>query len=98
MGEVYRADDLKLGVPVALKFLPPKHANDKTWLERMHNEVRVARDVAHPKVCRMYDIAEADGEHPRAPSGKRPYTRSLQTVHQPFQAGDESASELATAA
>ena len=63
MGEVYRADDLKLGQPVALKFLPQAVTGDKAWLRRFHDEVRIAREVAHPNVCRVYDIAEVDGEH-----------------------------------
>ena len=60
-GEVYRADDLKLGQPVALKFLPPQLAEDPDARARIRNEVRVARQVSHPNVCRVYDIAEADG-------------------------------------
>jgi serine/threonine-protein kinase len=60
-GEVYRADDLKLGQPVALKFLPPHLAEDANARARIRNEVRVARQVSHPNVCRVYDIAEADG-------------------------------------
>src|ERR1043166_9004419 len=63
MGKVYRADDLKLGQSVALKFLPHRLATDALWLARFRNEVRVAREVAHPNVCRVYDIGEADGEH-----------------------------------
>jgi eukaryotic-like serine/threonine-protein kinase len=63
MGEVYRADDLKLGQPVALKFLPKHLSADKGRLERFFAEVRNARQVAHPNVCRVYDIAEIDGEH-----------------------------------
>jgi serine/threonine-protein kinase len=61
MGEVYRADDLELGQSVALKFLPQRVAEDPTWLRRFRNEVRTARQVAHPNVCRIYDIAEEDG-------------------------------------
>ena len=63
MGEVYRADDLKLGQAVALKFLPPQFAKDSKWLEYLHNEVRMARQVSHPNVCRVYDISEVDGQH-----------------------------------
>ena len=63
MGEVYRADDLKLGQPVALKFLPKHLSTDKERLERFFAEVRNARQVAHPNVCRVYDIGEVDGEH-----------------------------------
>ena len=61
MGEVYRADDLELGQSVALKFLPPGVATDPRELARFRNEVRVARQIAHPNVCRVYDIGEADG-------------------------------------
>jgi len=63
MGEVYRADDLKLRQPVALKFLPEALAKNQSRLDRFHHEVRVARQVSHPNVCRVYDIGEADG-HP----------------------------------
>jgi hypothetical protein len=61
MGEVYRADDLKLGQPVALKFLPPDVDKDPARLTQLHTEVRMARQVSHPNVCRVYDIDEVDG-------------------------------------
>jgi serine/threonine-protein kinase len=61
MGEVYRADDLRLGQVVALKFLPPALTSDGRRLAQLHQEVRTARQVAHPNVCRVYDIVEADG-------------------------------------
>jgi hypothetical protein len=63
MGEVYRAEDLKLDQPVALKFLPEGLAFDGGALARLHREVSIARQVAHPNVCRVYDIGEMDGEH-----------------------------------
>ncbi len=63
MGEVYRADDLKLGQAVAVKLLPAEFAADEAFLERFRAEVRTARQVAHPNVCRVYDIGEADGRH-----------------------------------
>ncbi len=63
MGEVYRADDLKLGQPVALKFLPEHLLSDGAALARFHREVRVARQVSHRNVCRVYDIGETDGRH-----------------------------------
>ncbi len=62
MGEVYRADDLKLGQPVALKFLPRHLAEDQDRLERFYAEVRIARQVSHPNVCRVYDVGEMDGQ------------------------------------
>jgi len=63
MGEVFRADDLKLGQPVSLKFLPRALAATPGLLERFHAEVRNARHVSHPNVCRVYDIGEIDGQH-----------------------------------
>jgi serine/threonine-protein kinase len=68
MGEVYRADDLKLGQAVALKFLPESPAGpgqsdaDTTAVaDRFRSEVRNAREVSHPNVCRVYDIGEING-------------------------------------
>jgi hypothetical protein len=58
MGEVYRAEDLKLGQTVALKFLPPSLAREEEALERFTREVRLARQVSHPNVCRVFDIGE----------------------------------------
>jgi serine/threonine-protein kinase len=63
MGEVYRADDLKLGQPVALKFLPAGLDRDENRLNRFLNEVRTARQVTHFNVCRVFDIDEVDGQH-----------------------------------
>ncbi len=61
MGEVYRADDLKLGQTVAIKFLPEALTHDPSALERFHSEVRLARHVSHPNVCRVFDIGESEG-------------------------------------
>lgn len=62
MGEVYRADDLRLGQPVALKFLPDAVSADAARLAQFHNEVRTARQISHPNICRVYDIGEVDGQ------------------------------------
>src|SRR5687768_4832774 len=62
MGEVYRADDLTLGQPVALKFLPAHLAADPDRLARFRKEVASARRVSHPNVCRVYDIVEHEGQ------------------------------------
>lgn len=62
MGEVYRADDLTLGQSVALKFLPREFATQESRRTRFFHEVRIAREVAHPNVCRVYDIGELDGQ------------------------------------
>ena len=62
MGEVYRADDLTLGQAVALKFLPDEAARDEGLLDRFRGEVRIARRVSHPNVCRVYDVGDIDGQ------------------------------------
>ena len=61
MGEVYRAEDLRLSQVLAIKFLPEALSQDVSALARFHSEVRVARQVSHPNVCRMFDIGDADG-------------------------------------
>jgi predicted Ser/Thr protein kinase len=63
MGEVYRATDLALSQAVALKFLPETASRDDRAIARFYNEVRIARQVTHPNVCRVYDIGEIDGQH-----------------------------------
>ncbi len=63
MGDVYRAEDITLGNVVALKFLPASVQNDVAALAAFHAEVRNARQVSHPNVCRVYDIGEVSGQH-----------------------------------
>jgi serine/threonine-protein kinase len=61
MGEVYRAEDLKLNQAVALKFLPVAMHDDEVARERFYQEVRLAREISHANVCRVFDIGELDG-------------------------------------
>jgi Protein kinase domain len=61
MGEVYRAEDLKLSQIVAIKFLPESLSKDAGALARFHSEVRIARQVSHPNVCRVFDIGDTEG-------------------------------------
>jgi hypothetical protein len=96
MGEVYRAEDLKLGNVVALKFLPASLQNDPAALVGFHAEVRNARQVSHPNVCRVYDIGQVDGLHFLTMEyidgedlasllrriGRLPADKALQTAHQ----------------
>jgi len=63
MGEVYRGDDLTLGQQVALKFLPDRMVATDVHVQRLYDEVRMARKVSHPNVCRVFDVAETDGQH-----------------------------------
>ena len=63
MGEVYRADDLTLGQSVALKFLPRDVETDEARRTRFRNEVKIARQISHANVCRVYDVGEVEGRH-----------------------------------
>jgi len=60
MGEIYRAEDTKLGHPVALKFI--RGTLSPEILERFYAEVRIGRQVSHPNVCRLYDVVEHEGD------------------------------------
>jgi Protein kinase domain len=96
MGEVYRAEDLKLGNVVALKFLPASLQKDAAALSGFHAEVRNARQVSHPNVCRVYDIGEVNGQHFLTMEyidgedlasllrriGRLPADKALETAHQ----------------
>jgi serine/threonine protein kinase len=60
-GIVLRAFDRVAQIPVALKILKPELAADPRWIERFSRELRLARQLQHPNVCRVFDIGQADG-------------------------------------
>ena len=60
-GKVFRAWDRVLGEPVAVKILHPARAAEKSWIKRLAREVKVARAIRHPNVCRVFDLGRADG-------------------------------------
>src|SRR5262245_63771986 len=62
-GSVFEAFDLVVRTPVALKLLRPELAADARWIERLAAELRIARKIQHPNVCRVFDITAADGRH-----------------------------------
>src|SRR5579862_4964334 len=61
-GTVYRAWDRVLGEPLAVKILRPDRARERSWIRRLAREVKVARAIRHPNVCRVFELGHADGQ------------------------------------
>lgn len=63
MGRVYKAFDKEIQGKVALKLIKPEVAADEKTIERFRNELKIARDIAHKNVCRMYDLNKEEGTY-----------------------------------
>jgi tetratricopeptide (TPR) repeat protein len=63
MGSVYRVEDKKVNEEIALKLINPEIAQDRKIIDRFSHELKVARQISHRNVCRMYDLGEAEGSH-----------------------------------
>src|SRR5689334_10303471 len=61
VGRVFRAYDQATKTRIALKVVKTELAGRRSWVERLGREVRHARDVHHPNVCRIFDLGEAEG-------------------------------------
>ena len=63
VGKVYRARDVEIAEPVAVKTLRPELASDSASLARLNAELRIARRISHRNVLRTHELGEADGRH-----------------------------------
>ncbi len=77
MGVVYKADDMKLDRPVALKFLAQHLLKDEEANKRFHREARAAASLHHPNVCPVYEIGEEDAK----PFWRWPSLRAIVSIN-----------------
>jgi len=63
MGKVYKVLDKEINTKVALKLIKPEVASDKKTIERFRNELKIARDISHKNICRMYDLNKEENTY-----------------------------------
>ena len=63
MGKVYKVFDKEIQAKMALKLIKPEVSADKTTIERFRNELKIARDISHKNICRMYDLGKEAGNY-----------------------------------
>jgi len=63
MGKVYKVLDKEVNAKIALKLIRPEIAADKKTIERFRNELKIARDISHKNICRMYDLNKEEGSY-----------------------------------
>ena len=63
MGKVYKVFDQEIQAKMALKLIKPEVSADKTTIERFRNELKIARDISHKNICRMYDLGKEAGNY-----------------------------------
>ncbi len=63
MGRVYKVFDQEVQAKMALKLIKPEVSADKSTIDRFRNELKIARDISHKNICRMYDLGRDGGNY-----------------------------------